>query len=31
LQLGSANRFMKESQSLIYGNGKDKPPKSYRG
>ncbi|XP_008786473.2 putative methylesterase 14, chloroplastic isoform X1 [Phoenix dactylifera] len=25
-QLGSAEIFMQESQSLLYGNGKDKPP-----
>ncbi|KAJ4867258.1 hypothetical protein Rs2_51202 [Raphanus sativus] len=29
LQLGSAERFMKESQFLIYGNGKDKPPTGF--
>ncbi|KAJ0232795.1 putative methylesterase 14 [Hirschfeldia incana] len=28
-QLGSAERFMKESQFLIYGNGKDKPPTGF--
>jgi hypothetical protein len=29
LQLGSAERFMQESQFLIYGNGKDKPPTAF--
>lgn len=29
LQLGSAERFMKESQFLIYGNGQDKPPTGF--
>lgn len=29
LQLGSAERFMQESQFLIYGNGKDKPPTGF--
>ncbi|TYI81237.1 hypothetical protein E1A91_D05G140700v1 [Gossypium mustelinum] len=28
-ELGSAERFMKESQFLIYGNGKDKPPTGF--
>ncbi|KAG2314787.1 hypothetical protein Bca4012_065594 [Brassica carinata] len=28
-QLGPAERFMKESQFLIYGNGKDKPPTGF--
>ncbi|KAH0910905.1 hypothetical protein HID58_034226 [Brassica napus] len=29
LQLGSAEKFMKESQFLIYGNGKDEPPTGF--
>lgn len=29
LQLGSAELFMQESQFLIYGNGKDKPPTGF--
>ena len=29
LQLGSAERFMKESQFLIYGNGKDNPATGF--
>ncbi|XP_022720791.1 putative methylesterase 14, chloroplastic, partial [Durio zibethinus] len=28
-KLGSAERFMQESQFLIYGNGKDKPPTGF--
>ncbi|KAJ0086849.1 hypothetical protein Patl1_07545 [Pistacia atlantica] len=28
-ELGSAERFMQESQFLIYGNGKDKPPTGF--
>ncbi|KAA3489274.1 Methyl esterase 12 isoform 2 [Gossypium australe] len=28
-ELGSAERFMKESQFLIYGNGKGKPPTGF--
>ncbi|KAL9382423.1 hypothetical protein Peur_025458 [Populus x canadensis] len=28
-ELGSAERFMQESQFLIYGNGKDKPPTAF--
>uniref|UniRef100_A0A1J3HRL5 Putative methylesterase 14, chloroplastic n=1 Tax=Noccaea caerulescens TaxID=107243 RepID=A0A1J3HRL5_NOCCA len=28
-ELGSAERFMKESQFLIYGNGQDKPPTGF--
>ncbi|KAF8098576.1 hypothetical protein N665_0263s0005 [Sinapis alba] len=28
-ELGSAERFMKESQFLIYGNGKDNPPTGF--
>ncbi|CAH8354888.1 unnamed protein product [Eruca vesicaria subsp. sativa] len=28
-ELGSAERFMKESQFLIYGNGKDEPPTGF--
>ncbi|KAK8645913.1 hypothetical protein V6N13_119718 [Hibiscus sabdariffa] len=28
-ELGSAERFMKESQFLIHGNGKDKPPTGF--
>jgi pimeloyl-ACP methyl ester carboxylesterase len=28
-ELGSAERFMKESQFLIYGNGEDKPPTGF--
>ncbi|GLT33056.1 hypothetical protein SLA2020_076750 [Shorea laevis] len=28
-QLGSAERFIQESQFLIYGNGKDKPPTGF--
>lgn len=29
LQLGSAERFMQESEFLIYGNGKDEPPTGF--
>lgn len=29
LQLGSTERFMQESQFLIHGNGKDKPPTGF--
>ncbi|KAF3526976.1 hypothetical protein F2Q69_00047742 [Brassica cretica] len=28
-ELGSAEKFMKESQFLIYGNGKDEPPTGF--
>lgn len=28
-ELGSAERFMQESEFLIYGNGKDKPPTGF--
>ncbi|XP_044474590.1 putative methylesterase 14, chloroplastic [Mangifera indica] len=28
-ELGSAERFMQESQFLIYGNGRDKPPTGF--
>lgn len=29
LQLGSAERFMKESEFLIHGNGPEKPPTGF--
>lgn len=29
MQLGSAERFMQQSEFLIYGNGKDNPPTGF--